>query len=307
MSGLPPRVVHYGRFDPHQHMGGVETFARNLGLVFEEVLTMHPGHRDQALVEREHLPVICDNHTVLDWPEHIPLIGFRHGVAALKANQTRSLSDYLTGRRQKRAAGRPNTYWVACAEWIARASRVAYDGETHRVIYHAVDLKKFDGLQANRDPRLILHDARTQHKGQKLIAELARRFDQFRFEPLACKPEDVPDRMRRAAAFLHLSRYEGNSVVCMEAMAMNLPCLFTRVGLMLDQGGPSEVFSISPEDAFGRKDDLFRAFEAFAATLETRVYRPRDWVQTNASPARSAAAWQLAMEEFQQWCTWRSR
>ena len=44
----------------------------------------------------------------------------------------------------------------------------------------------------------------------------------------------MPDRFRQGAAFLHLSRYEGNSIVCNEAMAMDLPCLFTRVGLMRD-------------------------------------------------------------------------
>ena len=59
---------------------------------------------------------------------------------------------------------------------------------------------------------------------------LARAFPAWRFEPLACAPSEVADRMRKAAAFLHLSRYEGNSMVCAEAMAMNLPCLFTAWG-----------------------------------------------------------------------------
>jgi len=57
--------------------------------------------------------------------------------------------------------------------------------------------------------------------------------------------------MRKARAFIHLSSYEGNSIVCNEAMAMNLPCMFTDVGLMRDSGRPQDV-RVSPPNVLFR-------------------------------------------------------
>jgi glycosyltransferase involved in cell wall biosynthesis len=133
-----------------------------------------------------------------------------------------------------------------------------------------------------------------------LIEFLRGSLPEWRFEPLACKPAEVPARMSRAAAFVHLSKYEGNSIVCNEAMAQNLPCLFTRVGLMQDAQGPTEVALIEPEIAFGDKAALLAEVRRFLLSLETRNYRPRDWVQQHASLERSTAAWSGVMDDFRQ-------
>ena len=98
-----------------------------------------------------------------------------------------------------------------------------------------------------------------------------KKLPEWRFETLNCKPEDVPDRMREAAAFLHLSRYEGNSIVCNEAMAMNLPCLFTKVGLMND-GEPLDVSIVESEAVYGKKDHWLRRsvnFSMVSASVNT--------------------------------------
>jgi len=292
------RVVHYSRLDPETTPGGVESFARNLRLSFEQVEFMTPATRDEARVRRERLPVICDNQMVLDFPPDIPVIGFRHGVAWRKVRVTRSWHDLKLAARQLRAARRTNVTWVSCARWIDQAFERAARGPGAAVIYHPVDLQRFDGRLDNQGSRLVLHDARSEHKGQELIERLARSLPDYRFEALACPSDAVPDRMRRAAAFLHLSRYEGNSIVCNEAMAMNLPCLFTRVGLMLDPGQQLDVQLIEPELAFGDRAGLLGRTREFLSSLSTHAYQPRRWVTEHASIDATRAAWSRALSHF---------
>jgi hypothetical protein len=295
---IPRKVVHYSRLDPETNRGGVESFARNLRLCFEEVEFMTPSTRDEARVKRERLAVICDNQTVLDWPTDVPLIGFRHGVAWRKARITRSVHDLGLAVRQLRAARRPNVAWVSCARWIEQAFTRFASCPAAGVIYHPVDLERFDGVLDNSGSRLVLHDARSEHKGQSLVQRLARDLPDYRFEALACPSQQVPERMRSAAAFLHLSRYEGNSIVCNEAMAMNLPCLFTRVGLLLDAEQRLDVQLIEPRLAFADYPALLATTREFLASLTTRAYRPRTWVTEHASLPATRAGWQACLTQF---------
>lgn len=300
MDKLPFHVIHYSEEDPATTTGGVQTFARTLRLIFEDVTFMTPALQDVDRVRREGLPVICDNQYVLDWPEDLPVIGFQHGVGAVKFKATWSLSHWWLSQRQRRAAGRRNTLWVACAQWIAATFEQRHGNGADHVIYHPIDVERFDGRLKNEDSRLILHDARLKHKGRDLIPPLARAFPSWQFEPLDCAPSEVPDRMRSARAFLHLSRYEGNSIVCNEAMAMNLPCFFTRVGLMQDRDAPQDVYLIDPDTAYNAPSQLKDAVESFLASLSNRTYAPRRWVLNHATRVQSRQRWSAAMQDFRQ-------
>jgi Glycosyl transferases group 1 len=303
MSDLRDRaIVHYALNDPRLVKGGVETFAQNLGLVFGEVMYMTPATRDLELVRSRRLPVVCDNQWVLDWPEDVPVIGFQHGVVLKKLMALRKKELIGLARRQARAAKRNNTLWIACARWISETfARLHGNGAAH-VIYHPVDLERFDGRLENEDSRLVLHDGRFPHKGSLVYPRLAAEFPRFRFEPLACPPEAVPDRLRHASAFFHLSSYEGNSIVCNEAMAMNLPCLFTAVGLALD-GEDLDVARMPREWVYGplapfRQGLVLGAVRQFLDSLGQRRYEPRRWVESHASLAITRARWAEALRSF---------
>jgi glycosyltransferase involved in cell wall biosynthesis len=282
MAKVPVAVVHYGKNDPETHRGGVEAFARNLRLVFEDVAFMHPETLHVARVRDEGRMVICDNQWVVDWPDDVPVVGFQHGVAAVKARATGNRVDRKLAKAQARAARRPNTIWVACAQWIARTFGELHGNAAQFVIHHQVDLDRFDGRRDDVDARLVLHDARGKHKGEALMAGLVERFKGWKLEPLACPPEAVPDRMRRARAFVHLSRYEGNSIVCNEAMAMNLPLFATRVGLMQDDDRPRDVWLVDPDRAFSDRRYLDAELAGFLQSLDTRAWEPRAWILEHA-------------------------
>lgn len=282
MGKIPVAVVHYGKNDPLTHRGGVEAFARNLRLVFEDVTFMHPDTLDVARVRSEGRMPICDNQWVVDWPDDYPVVGFQHGVGAVKAKATGNRSDRKLAKMQARAAKRSKTIWVACAQWIARTFGDLHGNAAQFVIHHQVDLDRFDGRRTDVDARLVLHDARGKHKGEAVMAGLVERFKGWKLEPLACAPEEVPDRMRRARAFVHLSRYEGNSIVCNEAMAMNLPLFATRVGLMQDDNRPRDVYLVDPTRAFEERKYLDAELAAFLQSLDTRTYDPRTWVLEHA-------------------------
>ncbi len=301
---LPLSVIHYSREDPRTSVGGVQRFARNLERIFAEVRFMTPGAPGRAAALESRHPIICDNHFVLDWPAEHPVIGFQHGVAAVKYRATGSLGHWSLARKQRRAASRPNTLWVACAEWVGRSfARLHGNGASH-LIYYPVDTARFDGRLENAGSRLVLHDARTRNKGKRLLPRLQRAFPEWRFEPLGCAPEAVPDRMRVAAAFVHLSRYEGNSLVCNEAMGMDLPCLFTRVGLLQDSLAPSDVWAVDPELLAGDPSRLLTETAGFLRSLATRTYHPRPWVLAHATLEIAEARWREVMLDFQQRAGW---
>ncbi|HTL05483.1 MAG TPA: hypothetical protein VL241_07015 [Gemmatimonadales bacterium] len=301
---LPLSVIHYSGEDPRHTVGGVQRFARNLERIFREVRYLTPESPERDAVLAGRLPVICDNHFVLDWPVERPVIGFQHGVAAVKYQATRSPGHWLLARRQRLAAARPNTLWVACAEWVSERFARLYGNGAAQVIYYPVDTIRFDGRLANRGSRLLLHDGRTRNKGSHLFPRLQRAFPDWRFEPLGCPPENVPDRMRGAAAFLHLSRYEGNSLVCNEAMAMDLPCLFSRVGLLQDVHAPEEVRSFDPALLRGRPAGLETEIAAFLASLAAHEYHPRPWVLAHATLEIAERGWLWVMREFQARSGW---
>lgn len=288
---IPVPVLHFGKNDPETYRGGVETFARNLRGVFERVEFASRDDFDPHRVRRERPMVICDNQWAASVPPDIPVIGFQHGVAAVKWRRTWARRDAWTAFRQARAARRPKTIWVACARWISRTFAERHGNAAQVVIRHPIDLQRFDGHRTDVDPTLVLHDARGEHKGKHLVAMLAERFPKWSFEPLDCRPDEVPDRMRRGRAFIHLSRYEGNSIVCNEAMAMDLPCLFTRVGLMQDEDGPDDVTVVDPGRAFDDSAYLCDAFARFAASLDGPAPHPRRWVEANATPALARERW----------------
>src|SRR5690606_12632833 len=212
---------------------------------------------------------------------------------------TRSYLDLKLALGQLRAGRRKNTLWVACANWIAAASERLYRSATQHIIYHPIDISRFDARDRAPEPRLVLHDARGRHKGEHLVAYLASQFPDFRFEGLECAPEDVPARLRSGHAFIHLSRYEGNSIVCNEAMSMNLPCLFTRVGLMQDEDGPTEVEVIDADRAFGDRAWLRERFGAFLGGLDEREVHPRQWVLEHAHLDVARRSWQRVIEDWQ--------
>jgi hypothetical protein len=299
---LERTIVHFALNDPREARGGVETFARTLGRFFREVLYMTPKTLDLARVQRERLPMVCDNQWVLEVPPDIPVIGFQHGVAREKFKAMPSRDTLDLARRQARAARRPNTLWLAGARWISETFGALYGSRAEQVIYYPVDLERFDGRLRNEGSRLVLHDARTPHKGSHIYPWLAPAFPNYRFEPLLGPSDEVPDRLGEACAFFHLSSYEGNSVMCTEAMAMNLPCFFTEVGLFRDGLG-LDVFGVPRGLAYGpfaglRKQRLIAETGRFLSSLGTRRYEPRRWVEANASLDAARVGWAGAMRAF---------
>lgn len=304
MEKIPLAVVSYTQYHPMKTKGGVQTFARNLQRVFADVVYMTPEERDIQHAVQHRLPVIADNQLVVHWPDGFPLIGFQHGVAEVKRHAAPSIYRWLMARAQKKSAKRPHTLWIANAEWVGETFGKLHGNGADFIIYNQTDTDRFDGKLDNESSRLILHDARTKHKGSKLMKHLQAAYPDWEIGLLDCPSSEVHNMMRRARAFIHLSTYEGNSLVCNEAMAMNLPCMFTRVGLMQDPHRPKDVFLVDPDEMFHDRRRLIDEFGKFLQTLDTRSYNPRAWTLENATLDMAIERWREAMTGFAAMSGW---
>lgn len=302
---IPVKIIHYSKDDPLTTTGGVQSFAKGLNQIFQDVEFMTPKNLNVKYILTNQIPVICDNQMVSDIPEKIPVIGFQHGVGAVKYSVTGSSGHRKLRRAQKKASKRPNTIWVSCADWIAKKFEELYGNKTSNVIYHHIDTDLFDGNLNNENSKLILHDARTVHKGLNILPIIEKEFHEWKFESLNCHPNEVPDRMKSARAFIHLSKYEGNSIVCNEAMAMDLPCMFTTVGLLQDSNRPSDVYLIDADKVYTDNNNiLLEEARLFINSLKEKKYNPRKWILNNATSLISYKKWMQTMIEFQTLSKW---
>ena len=301
---IPLKVIHYSKDDPLTTTGGVQSFAKGLNQIFKNVQYMTPKNLSVKYILANQIPVICDNQMVSDIPKNIPVIGFQHGVGAVKYSVTGLSGHRKLRRAQEKASKRPNTIWVSCADWIAAKFEQLYGNKTSNVIYHHINTDLFNGSLNNKNSKLILHDARTAHKGSEILPIIKEEFQEWEFESLNCYPEEVPNRMRGARAFIHLSKYEGNSIVCNEAMAMNLPCMFTSVGLLQDSNRPKEIYLIDTDKAYTDHEILIEETRLFLNSLDEKKYNPRKWVLNNATPIISYKKWIQTMIEFQTLSGW---
>ena len=85
---------------------------------------------------------------------------------------------------------------------------------------------------------------------------------------------------------------------------MDLPCLFTRVGLMQDEDGPDQVTILDMERAFTDRAWLRQQFGAFLVGLDQRETHPRQWVLEHAHIDVARASWQRVIDD---WRTLASR
>jgi len=300
MQRISLTICHYSAKNPLVHTGGVETFARSLSRIFERVIYLTPNEtRHLSEILRKGIPVVCDNHHCLTIPAHYPVIAFQHGIAKVKHSVTKKSFDRHLAILQQKAASRRNTIWVSCAKWISDAFEVLHGNKAYDVIYHPIDIERFTPNPKRTEGNLILHDARTKHKGAREVQFLSRQFPQYRFEALNCIPADVPERFQQATAFLHLSKYEGNSIVCNEAMAMNLPCFFNEVGLFQDDF-LFDVYLRRDHAKLFWKSSLKKDFRNFSQTLFQRNYNPRRWILENATYEIARGKWKRVVDHFMQ-------
>ena len=85
---------------------------------------------------------------------------------------------------------------------------------------------------------------------------------------------------------------------------MNLPCMFTSVGLMQDENRPKDIFLIDTDKAYKDRDKLIKETGLFLESLSNKNYNPRGWVLKNAIATMSHKKWEQTMIEFQKLSGW---
>ena len=130
---IPLNIVYYNDKDTILTTGGEQTFAKGLRLIFHNVEYMTPKNLDLEYILTKQIPVICTNEMVSDIPEDIPVIGFQHGVGAIKHSVTRSSGHKRLKKSQEKSSKRRNTIWIACADWIASKFEELYGTVDYQV------------------------------------------------------------------------------------------------------------------------------------------------------------------------------
>jgi len=300
-------IIHHCRYSVHHpQKGGVENFGLNLKNIFKKVHFTLPGDITPdlvRLVQAKNIPIICDYHSVLDWPEEVKTIGFQHGCAQLRGEITGETMLKEIGREQVVASKRRNAVWVADSQWVSDMCEKYYGRSAEYIIYHAVSDDFFRNSRTHQRVPVtkVFHDARLAHKGRDIIPVLQEAFPKISFIQLQCKHSKIIDVLKDCDVFMHLSKYEGNSIMCNEVMALNIPLVTTDVGLFHEDLGVEEIRIVPVGGCFGEnKDRLIEIFGQYVSALNNRkigVEKINQWHQSHATNAHNEILWRQVVEE----------
>ena len=181
--------------------------------------------------------VISNADLGLDWASN--KICFFHGLwKQLHVNL--GITSGTEEERQRQAAQRKDVYLVAASNSVASQLECWYQVSKNkiRVISHGIPLDVWRPALSNPKsirPR-ILHVATDIVKAREIIPVLQRILPDFDFVLVYRRIglPATPELYQRGDIFLHLSRYEGNSYACMEALACGLPSVLTDVGFFAE-------------------------------------------------------------------------
>jgi hypothetical protein len=81
-------------------------------------------------------------------------------------------------------------------------------------------------------------------------------------------------------------------------MAMDLPCLFTKVGLMLDSEHRFGVEQLDPQVAAVGGAPLVDATRRFLQAATEHPLHPRAWVTAHAGLEQAVAGWAAVLSKF---------
>lgn len=301
-------IVHISKLKRSEgHLGGVEKFASHLKRAFPE-LEMYgsddvsgAGGSDLRIAKalNAHLletGLVGGNTVVVSdgfWQAGLSgkvrfTINVSHGtwIGIALANEFvrfGSTSDFLKLAKWQEAAYRAADVIVAVSPLAAWELRTFYNLDSV-LIYNGVDTDVF--YPAEEIGSTVLHVAAPGRKQLSMVEEtagvLARPIEYLNVK--TGSEEDEANRWREGRVFFQPSAYEGCSYASLEAMACGLVPVSFRTGLFWDL----------PDWAAVAEADHFREVYARAieiAFVDYKNFRPREWVEENASMDRFIGNW----------------
>lgn len=311
--GLDVRVFHGTDVDPRREpaVGRVSVLARQIREAKGEDGAPDVVH----LHEPFHPPHLAVRALLRDVPWVVTL----HGALAAPSLRRARVRKLAYGAAFERAAlGRAGGVIALSEGEAARARSYAWRSPRVRLVPNAADPELladpgWDGGTSAGGRLIYLGRWDVRHKGLDRLAALAARAPEVdvRIHGLPCgnEPEQLAllratapgnvaflapvtgtakrDALVAADAFVLLSRWEGQAMALLEAMALGVPCLVSaEVAETLDAPDALAVLPASPDRASVEVRRLLDDRDALAALGR----RARRWAAHTATPARVAAA-----------------
>ncbi|MBU0846597.1 glycosyltransferase, partial [Patescibacteria group bacterium] len=192
-------------------------------------------------------------------------------------------SEFLKFAKWQEAAYRSADVVVAVSPMAAWELKSYYNIDS-TMIYNGVDLSVFRPAKENKG--LVLHVASQGRKQLSMVEDTSGLLTAVP-EFLNVKTGDEKDeaaRWSQGRVFFQPSLYEGCSYASLEAMACGLVPVSYRTGLFWDL--PDKV-AIAVDDHY----HSVYAAEIHRALHDYRDFKPRKWVEKNASLKKFAANW----------------
>jgi len=296
------------------HLGGVEKFAAHLSSALPSIQLFasddapDAGGSDFRIARQLNLALLADGRVGDDtvvisdgfWQAGLEgkvkaIISVSHGTwlgiaLANEFSRFGDTSEFLKLARWQEAAYRAADVVVAVSPLAAWELRTFY-GLDSVTIVNGVDLDVFHPAEV--PGTRILHCSSPGRKQLSMIEDtagvLARPIEYLNVK--TGREEDEAERWRQGRVAFFPSLYEGAAFSTIEAMAVGLVPVAFKTGIFWDM---PEWAAITTADHY--RETYSRLIER--AFRNYKDYRPRKWVEENASMKKFSRAWRKLVKRF---------
>lgn len=285
------------RFDKNgkpEDSGGVPKY----GMYLQKAIGCEIVTPEDRIKPKEGDVIIADGYFAGGWDtSKYRVISICHGLWKEFSIRNNKVSDFQGEvNRQHAVWTNPKIKKVSVSKSADKYLFKHHGVKSDRVILNGVDTNLFKPIEHRNEKPVVIYAANDYNKSSEgrlgNIAELLK--DRFEFRYLNAKIGEEQDKFAQGDIYIQGSRFEGNSYASLESLACGLPIVASRTGLFEDTEFNPAVGMIVDWDA---KAEEF-AYAIQQVWWNKNLYKPREWVEQNASFEIFKKQWQDYIKEI---------
>ena len=300
------KIIHISSSIVPENLGGVPRFAnllkRAIGceviktswvqyyitkkIINDDTLLIIDGAEASNIISKKNIVISC-NHGC--WAEFS------------KRNDTHRFDNEI--RKQQEMWQKRANYIVSMSNTSAHYLQLHHGVKANKIILNGIDLNEFISkeIDITKQKPIVIHAAADKvNKGGDFIKELQSKCTDFDFQYLDAKNlKETSEKYRRGDLFLHLSKYEGDSIAIKEAASSGLPMLVTDVGIFEKDTKECPGIIIPWQESRNLELVIQKLHELWNMVKNKQLkMQPRAWAEKYADYERFAKEWREFLNEI---------